>query len=99
MRKLVVSAVLALAAIGGCSKDKTASSESADQFLTMTLDEVEKGIAANEVTAIDCNGERTRKKLGILPGAVVISDEETYPVSELPADKARRLVFYCSDSH
>jgi rhodanese-related sulfurtransferase len=62
----------------------------------MTVDEVEKGIAANTLTAIDCNGDDTRKKHGVLPGAVLISDDEAYAPSELPADKSRKLVFYCS---
>ena len=97
MRTILFAAALSLAAASGCAKDK-GSTEQVDDYPRMSLDEVEKGIAANEVTAIDCNGERTRKKLGAVPGAVIISDEETYPVTELPADKARRLVFYCSDS-
>jgi hypothetical protein len=97
MRKLIFAAVLGLAAISGCSKDKSSSSEKAEeQFPTMTLDEVEKGLAASELTAIDCNGESTRKKHGVVPGAVLITDEEKYPASELPADKTRKLVFYCS---
>ena len=100
-----ITAVLGLAlatAAAGCSKeskDNAASSDKASQhFATMTLDEVEKGIAANELTAVDCNGERTRKKHGVVPGAILISDEESYGASELPADKTRKLVFYCSDS-
>jgi hypothetical protein len=97
MRTVLLAAALSLVAASGCAKDKP-SAEQVDEYPKMSLDEVEKGIAANVVTAIDCNGERTRKKLGVVPGAVVISDEETYPVSELPADKARRLVFYCSDA-
>src|SRR5687767_11786169 len=97
MRTLLFSVVLGLAAVSGCSKDKSASGESAEeQFATMTLDEVEKGLAANELTAIDCNGESTRKKHGVLPGAILVADEETFPASDLPADKSRKLVFYCS---
>ena len=97
MRTVLFSVVLGLAAVSGCSKDKSASGESAEeQFPTMTLDEVEKGLAANELSAIDCNGESTRKKHGVLPGAVLITDEETFPESELPPDKTRKLVFYCS---
>jgi len=96
MRKLIFSAVLGLAALSACSKDKAASTEGTEHLPTMTVDEVDKGLAANELTAIDCNGDSTRKKHGILPGAVLITDEEEYPASELPADKTRKLVFYCS---
>ena len=96
MRKLVISALLGLTTISGCAKDKSASSESEPQLATMTLDDVEKGLAANELTAVDCNGEDTRKKFGVIPGAVLVADEEGYPASDLPADKTRKLVFYCS---
>ncbi|HEY5928078.1 MAG TPA: hypothetical protein VIV11_40605 [Kofleriaceae bacterium] len=96
MRKLVFSALLGLAAVSGCSKDKATGSESADKLPTMALDDVEKGLAAGELTAIDCNGTDTRKKHGVIDGAVLIADEETYAASELPADKGRKLVFYCS---
>jgi hypothetical protein len=83
--------------VSGCSKDKPATGESSTHDLaTISLDDVEKGLAANTLTAIDCNGDDTRKKHGVVPGAVLISDDEAYSPSELPADKARKLVFYCS---
>ncbi len=96
MRKLLISAVLGIAVISGCSKDKSASSDNTENLPTMTVDEVDKGIAADQLTAIDCNGESTRKKHGIVPGAVLVDDEETFAASVLPADKTRKLVFYCS---
>jgi len=101
MRTITLVLGVALAAACGCSKEPSnnaAASQPAEQLAMMSLDDVEKGIAANELTAVDCNGERTRKKLGVLPGAIVISDEELYGASELPPDKTRKLVFYCSDA-
>ena len=96
MRTILLAVVLAsAAAAAGCSKDKAESAHK-EEFPSMTLDEVEKGLAANEVTAVDCNGDKTRKKHGIVPGALLIEDEETFEASVLPADKARKLVFYCS---
>ena len=85
----------------GCSKeekDKAGHSDKAvhSDLPLISLDDTEKGIAANEITAVDCNGDGTRKKLGVVPGAILISDEEAYAPSELPADKARKLVFYCT---
>jgi len=96
MRSILLAVVLAGAAAVGCSNDKAKSGEHAEQFTVMSIDEVDKAIAANMATAIDCNGDRTRKKSGVLPGAILISDEELFAASELPADKGRRLVFYCS---
>ena|SRR5215210_6149639 len=97
MRKLLFAAVLGIAALSGCSKDKPADSNATTHDLaTISVDEVEKGIAANTLSTIDCNGDDTRKKHGVVPGAVLISDDEAYSPSELPADKSRKLVFYCS---
>jgi hypothetical protein len=61
------------------------------------MDEVQKGIEAKTLTAVDCNGDRTRKKMGTLPGAIQVSDEESFAATELPADKGAKLVFYCMD--
>ena len=96
MRTIVLAVSLALSAAPGCAKDK-AGTEETEHLPTMTPDELATAIAANAATPVDCNGERTRKKLGVVPGAVVISDEETFSASELPADKGRKLVFYCAD--
>jgi len=96
MRTILLAVVLASAAAAGCSKDKAGTESAASDLPMMTVDEVDKGLAANTLTAVDCNGESTRKKYGILPGAILLADEEAYTASELPADKARKLVFYCS---
>src|SRR4051812_37394934 len=100
MRTMLFAVALSLTAISGCSKSEPAGAAAAgkkDELPTLTVDQVEKGIAANELTAVDCNGDKTRKKLGVVPGAILTSDED-YPASELPADKGRKLVFYCTDA-
>jgi hypothetical protein len=99
MRNLLMIAALACAATAGCAKDKSDSSATAkaEEYPSMTVDEVDKAIAAKEAQAVDCNGDRTRKKHGVVPGAILITDEEAYPASELPADKTTKLVFYCTD--
>jgi len=101
MRRIWFVALLASAVFGGCAKDKdtggTASSAAAEpQLPAMTPDEVEKALAAKQVVAVDCNGDRTRKKYGVLPGAILTSEED-FPASELPADTSTKLVFYCAD--
>jgi hypothetical protein len=102
MRTLMFGIALSLAAVSGCNSDKAAPGDKAadkakDEFPAMTMDEVQKGIDAKQLTAVDCNGDRTRKKLGVLPGAIVVSDEESFAASELPADKTTKLVFYCAN--
>ena len=86
------SAVLALVLVA-CSKPAAPPADGKPP--SMTVDEVESALAAHTATAVDCNGPLTRKKFGTVPGAILLTDEETYAPSELPADKSRKLVFYC----
>jgi hypothetical protein len=97
MRRILLSTILGLAAITGCSKkDDKAAAVNTDDLPMVSVDEVEKGLADNSLSIVDCNGDGTRKKFGIVPGAILVADEEAFPASDLPADKARKLVFYCS---
>ncbi len=101
MRTLLFAAAIALAGVGGCAKEKGHDKadhavEKADEAPNLSLDDVEKGLNAKELVAVDCNGDKTRKKLGVLPGAILLADEEAFVASDLPADKATKLVFYCS---
>ena len=57
------------------------------------------GYISGDCTPVDANGTETRKKMGVIPGAVLLSDSDTFNASELPADKARQLVFYCANTH
>ena len=98
MRNVMFGIALSLAAVSGCNSDKAAAGDKAKaEFPAMTMDEVQKGIDAKQLTAVDCNGDFTRKNLGVLPGAIAVSDEESFAASELPADKTTKLVFYCAN--
>src|SRR5882672_10441597 len=98
MRKMLLAAALSLLPIVGAACSKSESSppgQKADAKVpNMTVDELDKELAAKTAVPVDCNGDRTRKKMGSVPGSIVVTDEETYAESELPADKATRLVFY-----
>lgn len=97
MRKLLFIAAVAVASLAGCSKSETAeSTKSVEHDLPeMTVDEVAAGLEAKQLTAVDCNSDKVRKRHGILPGAILIEDEETFTASALPTDKTAKLVFYC----
>jgi len=98
MRNFLLAAALSITAVAGCSKpDKTVSAPAADKLPSMTLDEVDHALAANEAKAVDCNGEATRKKMGVVPGAILVTDDESFAATELPPDKTTKLVFYCAD--
>jgi ABC-type Fe3+-citrate transport system substrate-binding protein len=100
MRKILLALSLA-ASIAGCSKSDTAqagpSESKKDEVPAMTVDEVDREVAAKQVQAVDCNHDQLRKKLGVVPGAILVSSSSDYPASILPADKAAKLVFYCAD--
>ncbi|HEY1554049.1 MAG TPA: hypothetical protein VGF94_04400 [Kofleriaceae bacterium] len=109
MRKILLAAALALAASAGCTKsdarsqDQGGRAEPADKpaaeakLTEMTVDQVDQAIASGQLKAVDVNTDHTRKKMGVVPGAILLTDDEDYKPSELPADKTAALVFYCAN--
>ncbi len=97
MRTLMFA--LALAGAAACSKsaDKTNSTVS-EKVTEVTIEELDSHLAKGDCTPVDANGDATRKKQGVIPGAVLLTDYETFSASELPADKSRQLVFYCANT-
>lgn len=47
---------------------------------------------------IDANSEKTRKKNGTVPGAVLLTSSYKYDLAQLPEDKDKDLIFYCSNT-
>jgi rhodanese-related sulfurtransferase len=64
----------------------------------VSIDDAARGIASGRLIAVDANSELTRKHMGTLPDAVLLTDYVGYAASELPADLSRPLVFYCSNA-
>ena len=99
MRSILFCTVLAVAVTTGCSKKNTDAAGSAERAVaTVSIDQLDAQLATKECVPVDANGQQTRKKLGVIPGAVLLTDSETFSASELPADKAKALVFYCSNT-
>lgn len=100
MRNLLLASALALVSFAGCSKsNKDDSAQTAAAKLpTVTVDELDSSLAKSEAQPVDANGDQTRKKMGVIPGAVLLTDSEDFKPSELPADKSRPLVFYCANT-
>jgi rhodanese-related sulfurtransferase len=61
-----------------------------------TVAEVAKWTKGKKAIPVDANGTETRSTQGIIPGAVLLTSSSQYAVSELPADKTSKLVFYCA---
>jgi hypothetical protein len=96
MRKYLLAAALALGAVSGCSKSDAGKGAAADvKIPDVTVADLDQWLTAKSAQAVDCNSANTRKRAGIIPGAILVTDEESYPASELPGDKQAKLVFYC----
>ena len=98
MRTILLAAVLAIGAGGGCSKSEPAKTAEKAKLPTITVDEVDQKLASGECVPVDANGSETRKKMGVVPGAVLLTDSESFQLAELPADKSKALVFYCANT-
>ena len=92
MRKIFLAA--ALLAASACTKADKAT----DHVATVTVDAADQAITAGQAQAVDANGVTTRKRMGVVPGAVLLTDSESFAITELPADKGKPLVFYCANT-
>lgn len=103
MRPLLAASLLAstLAAIGvaaagaGCSRGD-ATAERAPAVPSVTVDQLDRMLANHECRAVDANGDTTRRRMGVIPGAVLLRDMDA--VDQLPADRSTGLVFYCANT-
>ena len=62
-----------------------------------TVADVASWTKSKAAIPVDANGKETRTSQGVIPGAVLLTSSSTYAVSELPADKNAKLVFYCAN--
>lgn len=62
-----------------------------------TVAEVATWTKAKQAIPVDANGKETRTNQGVIPGAVLLTSSSQYAVTELPADKSSKLVFYCAN--
>ena len=91
-------------ALAACAKEEpkakeTAGAAEAAPLPTVTVDELTSLLADGKGAAIDANNHATRERQGVIPGATILSHFAKYDLAELPADKARPLVFYCANEH
>lgn len=104
LRSLLFVSVVALAA-GACKTNETprpsaeAQAAAAAKVGTVTVDQVDALLVSGGCQPIDANNGPTRQREGTLPGATLLTNHRTYRMSELPADKDHKLVFYCANEH
>lgn len=94
MRNIISTLLLTSALVPGVAfacegKDKA--------IQTVNVVEGGKLAKAKLATFVDVNGDDTRTKDGIIPGAVLLTSTE-FGATELPAAKDAKLVFYCANT-
>jgi rhodanese-related sulfurtransferase len=88
---------LGLGAATGCSRRADAPEQRpAAAVSPVSVDELDRLLASHQCVAVDANGDTTRRRMGVIPGAVLLRD--TGAVDQLPADRATGLVFYCANA-
>lgn len=91
----VASSVVVSSAAFACEGENHMAK--ANEPVKATVAEVATWTKAKQAIPVDANGQETRTKQGVIPGAVLLTSSSTYDVKELPADKSSKLVFYCAN--
>lgn len=91
--KFVVPVFVAAVALSACHSRPGQSG--ADSVKIVSVPEVARFVQDNSAVIYDANGAETRQKYGVVPGAVLLANHKEYPLSELPQEKSKPLVFYC----
>jgi rhodanese-related sulfurtransferase len=63
----------------------------------ITVADADKALQSGAM-AFDANSERTRKEYGTVPDAVILTSSSKYDLAQLPEDKSKDLIFYCSNT-
>jgi rhodanese-related sulfurtransferase len=100
-----LSIALVLLAVG-CGSRGAASTEApaegtaaASAVKELEVTAVAALVSAHSATVLDANGAATRAQFGIVPGARLLTSSSRFDVAtELPADKASTLIFYCANT-
>jgi len=86
----VRTAALLLLAVTGCARSHANVKEA-------SVEDVSTWLTAGTATVFDANNESFRKNNGVVDGAVLLASYKDYDLGVLPEDKARQVVFYCSN--
>lgn len=91
---IAIPSLLVLAALVGCRADLNGlQTASIDQLVSWQARDA-------HLTVCDANNDDTRKRYGVIPGAVLLSDYRDYDLDkELPGDREATLVFYCHSEY
>lgn len=98
---LSLTFLLGTSLLAGCkdasSSDAAAGSEVEKAIPEISVENADKALQSGAV-ALDANSARTREKNGTLPEAVILTSSSKYDLAQLPTDKTKDLIFYCSST-
>jgi rhodanese-related sulfurtransferase len=100
---ITVRLALALSALSlmafGCNEPKPTPAPKVQPapIKTVTIPEVAQLVKTHAAVIVDANGAKTRNDMGVIPGALLLTDHEKFALTELPPAKAQKLVFYCGN--
>ena len=77
------------------AEDAAEPATNAASVAELSVTDVATLIQAKAATIVDANNAETRQEQGVVPGALLLSSSREYALSELPAEKQTKLVFYC----
>ncbi len=98
MRTLLLSLSLTLLLVGCKDTSPAGSSEAAPvETPEISVQDASKALGSGAV-AIDANSLSTREKHGTVPNAVILTSSSKYELAQLPEDKSKDLIFYCSNT-
>jgi len=104
MRLIFLSLALSLLFFGCKDASPATANEEAPQeapkaeIPEISVQDADKAIKAGAVP-VDANSEKTRKKNGTVPGAVILTSSYKYDLAQLPTDTSKDLIFYCSNTN
>lgn len=78
-------------------REKASLAARATKVPEVTVVDLAQLIADDKVIVFDANGDEVRRKFGSIPGATLLASSSGYDLSVLPAEKTKKLVFYCAN--
>ena len=92
MRTLLFSLALTVLLVG-CKAANPAAADTPE----ISVADASKALQSGAV-AVDANSARTREKHGTIPDAIILTSSSEYELAQLPEDKSKDLIFYCSST-
>jgi rhodanese-related sulfurtransferase len=92
MRTLLFPLVLAVLLVG-CKGANPATADTPE----ISVEDASKALQSGAV-AVDANSAGTREKHGTVPDAIMLTSSSEYELAQLPEDKSKDLIFYCSST-